>query len=159
MNTKKYGLLPIKEAEVVPWHQLCVDLIGPYRIPIKKFAKSKDVKKKYSIIWCVTMIDPATSWFEMKQIANKRASTVAQAVEQTWLTRYSWPKKIIYDRGSEFMTEFATMVREESGIKKRGISPRNLQANFILERIHQVIGNMIKTFKIYDRQDIEEQDP
>ena len=105
------------------------------------------------------MIDPATSWFEMKQIPNKQASTVAQAVEQTWLTRYPWPKKITYDRGSEFMAEFATMVTEEYGIKKRGISPRNPQANAILERIHQVIGNMIKTFKIYDRQDLEEQDP
>ena len=25
--------------------------------------------------------------------------------------------------------------------------------------MHQVIGNMIKTFKIYDREDLEEQDP
>ena len=57
------------------------------------------------------------------------------------------------------MTEFATMIVEEYGIKKRGISPRNPQANSILERIHQVIGNMIKTFKVYDREDLEEQDP
>ena len=57
------------------------------------------------------------------------------------------------------MAEFATMIVEEYGIKKRGISPRNPQANSILERIHQVIGNMIKTFKIYDREDLEEQDP
>ena len=35
INKKKYGLLPPKEAEVEPWHQLCVDLIGPYKIPIK----------------------------------------------------------------------------------------------------------------------------
>ena len=159
VNSKKYGLLPAKEPEVVPWHQLCVDLIGPYKIPIKKYARSKDVKKKYSTIWCVTMIDPATSWFEMKQIPNKQAATVAQAVEQTWLCRYPWPKKITYDKGSEFMAEFATMIVEEYGIKKRGILPRNPQANSILERIHQVIGNMIKTFKIYDREDLEEQDP
>ena len=72
VNKKKYGLLPAKDPEVVPWHQLCVDLIGPYKIPIKKFAKSKDVKKKFSTIWCVTMIDPATSWFEMVQIPDKR---------------------------------------------------------------------------------------
>ena len=95
----------------------------------------------------------------MKQIPNKQAATVAQAVEQTWLTRYPWPKKITYDKGSEFMAEFATMIVEEYGIKKKGISPRNPQANAILERIHQVIGNMIKTFKIYDREDLEEQDP
>ena len=105
------------------------------------------------------MIDPATSWFEMKQITNKQAVTVAEAVEQTWLTRYPWPKKITYDKGSEFMAEFATMIVDEYGIKKKGISPRNPQANSILERIHQVIGNMIKTFQIYDREDLKEQDP
>ena len=92
-------------------------------------------------------------------MSNKDAFTVAQAVEQTWLSRYPWPKKITYDKGSEFMAEFATMIVEEYGIKKRGISPRNPQANSILERIHQVIGNMIKTFKVYDREDLEEQDP
>ena len=71
VSYKKYGKLPVKEAETIPWYQLCVDLIGPYKIPIKKYNKSKDVKKKFSTIWCVTMIDPVTSWFEMKQIPNK----------------------------------------------------------------------------------------
>ena len=159
VSKKKYGLLPLKEPEATPWYQLCVDLIGPYKIPIKKYAKSKDVKKRYSTIWCVTMIDPATSWFEMKQINNKQAITVAHAVEQTWLSRYPWPKKITYDKGSEFMADFAKIIVDEYGIKKSGISPRNPQANSILERIHQVIGNMIKTFQIYDREDLEEQDP
>ena len=53
----------------------------------------------------------------MKQIPNKQAATVALAVEQTWLCRYPWPKKITYDKGSEFMAEFATMIVEEYGIK------------------------------------------
>ena len=29
---KKYGHLPVKEAECLPWERLCVDLIGPYDI-------------------------------------------------------------------------------------------------------------------------------
>ena len=81
VSKKKYGLLPAEKAEAVPWYQLCVDLIGPSKIPIKKYKKSKDIKKKYSTIWCVTMIDPATSWFEMKQTPNKQAVTVTHAVE------------------------------------------------------------------------------
>ena len=40
---------------------------------------------------------------------------------------------------------------------KKGI--RNLQANVILERVHLMIGNMIKTFQIYNRDDLNEQDP
>ena len=47
-----YGKLPAKEAEGTPWDTLCVDLIGPYTI--KKRHKS-------FTLWCVTMIDPATS--------------------------------------------------------------------------------------------------
>ena len=57
------------------------------------------------------------------------------------------------------MAEFTRTIVEEYGIKKSRISPRNPQANSILERICQVIGNMIKTFKIYDREDLAEQDP
>ena len=54
------------------------------------------------------------------------------------------------------MADFAKMIVDDYGIKKCGISPKNPQANSILERIHQVIGNMIKTFQIYDREDLEE---
>jgi hypothetical protein len=78
-STKKYGSLPPKKAEVDPWEILCVDLIGPYTI--------KRRGKKNLVLWCVTMIDPATGWFEMREIPNKEAFTIASLVEQTWLTR------------------------------------------------------------------------
>ena len=57
------------------------------------------------------------------------------------------------------MKEFADMVQEDYGIKKKGITIRNPQTNAILERVHLVIGNMIKTFQIYDREDLDEKDP
>ena len=41
----------------------------------------------------------------MKQIPNKEAITVASAVEQCWLGRYPWRKKITFDKGSEFMSD------------------------------------------------------
>ena len=60
-KTKKtfaeHGKLPEKEAEAEPWETLCVDLIGPYEFLHKG--------KKPLTLWCVTMIDPATSWFKM----------------------------------------------------------------------------------------------
>ena len=150
----KYGHLPPKEAEAIPWQKLCVDLIGPYNIPVK-YNKSK----KIETLWCVTMIDPATSWFEMKQITDKTAITVANIVEQNWLSRYPWPQEITYDRGTEFMKEFAEMVKEDYGITKKPCSARNPQSNSVLERVHLVVGNMIKTFQIYNREDLDEEDP
>ena len=93
------------------------------------------------------MIDPATGWFEIVEYSNKRAITIANLVEQVWLSRYPWPQVINYDQGSEFIGhEFKTMVEKDYGIDTKGITVRNPQANAIIERVHQVLGNTIRTF-------------
>jgi hypothetical protein len=81
-QSKKYGLLPEKEAEAMPWDRLCVDLIGPYNI------KSNVKGVKIPPLKCVTMINLATGWFEIKQYDDKKSITVANIVEQEWLTHY-----------------------------------------------------------------------
>ena len=139
---KKYGHLPEKKAEANPWDKLCVDLIGPYTI--------KKTRGRPTELWCVTMIDPATSWLEIKNIDNKRADNIANVVEQAWLTKYPWPNEITYDRGSEFMAEFAAMIKNDYGIKPRPATTRNPQANSIIERVHQTIGNILRTLNISD---------
>ena len=151
-TSTKYGLLPPKEAESDPWEYLCVDLIGPYTIKQKTI--NKQTKKPQELqLWCVTMIDPATSLFEMTQIIDKSAITVANIVETTWLTRYPWPSMLIYDRGKEFLGEFAQMISNDYGIKRKGITTRNPQANAIIERIHQTLGNIVRTFELQDLSD------
>ena len=50
------------------------------------------------------------------------------------------------------------MIKRDDGISKKGITVKNPQANEIIERIHQMIGN-IKYFKIYERGDINKEDP
>jgi RNase H-like domain found in reverse transcriptase/Reverse transcriptase (RNA-dependent DNA polymerase)/Integrase zinc binding domain len=147
----KYGHLPEKEAEATPWDVLCVDMIGPYTF--------KRQGQKPLSLWCVTMIDPATGWFEMKQAPNREAITVASIVEQTWLTRYPWPTQLIFDKGSEFMGDFAQMIKEDYGVKRRGTTTRNPRANAILERVHQTIGNIIRTFEVQDDPYLDPNDP
>ncbi len=108
-SNKQYGHLPDKEAEVIPWEKLCVDLIGPYSINNK-------TNNQILRLWCQTMIDPATSWFEIKESKDKEAISIANLAEQTWLTRYPWPTELIFDRGTEFMGQFAKMIEEDYGI-------------------------------------------
>ena len=142
-STIKYGHLPPKEAEANPWEKLCVDMIGPYTIKNSETGETLTLQ-------CVTMIDPATGWFEMKTTEGKSAMEVANIVEQTWLSRYPWPQEIVYDRGSEFMGDFANMIADDYGITKRPITVRNPQANAIIERIHQTLGNIIRTFELHE---------
>ena len=105
------------------------------------------------------MIDPTTSWFEMVEIDNKTPMNIVNIVELTWLNRYPRPKLITFDGGSEFKADFNKIVREEFNLVTKPASVRNPQGNSILERIHQVMGNMIKTFQVYNRDDMDENDP
>ena len=112
-RTRKYGKLPAKQAEVNPWETLCVDCIGPYSV--------KDQMGRIAEFRCVTMIDPATGWFEMEEIPTMDIVEKGIVLEQFdmssaqlsrlvnkewWLSRYPRPKKVVFDNGSEFKLHF-----------------------------------------------------
>jgi hypothetical protein len=82
----KYGHLPSKTIITTPWRALCVDLIGPYTL------KGKD--DTVIDLMALTMIDPATSWFEVvespliRQLKNitvdvKESSIVEEIFDKT----------------------------------------------------------------------------
>ena len=66
-------------------------------------------KKNPHKIWCLTIINPATGWFEMAQIPNETAADIADITKKTWFTHYPPSQKIMFDRGTEFISEFAKM--------------------------------------------------
>ena len=100
------------------------------------------------------MIDPATEWFEIVEIENKKADEVANQIEFAWLTRYPWPTEVVMDRGKEFAAEVREMLKNEYGFARKIITTRNPQANSIIERVHQVIHNMIRSMGLEDARDL-----
>ena len=94
------------------------------------------------------MINPATGWFEMAQIPNKTAADIADITEKTWFNRYPLPQRIVFNCVTEFMAEFAKMCQNDHDLKRKPITTRNPQPNAIIERIHQTIGNIIRTFYV-----------
>ena len=104
-SAKKYGKLPLKTAEpATPWRQVNVDLIGPYSVKVKG-AKNKTVQLR-----AMTMIDPATGWFEVKEIDDATSETVQAAFDDTWLSRYPKPQILGFDNGGEFKKIFNEVV-------------------------------------------------
>ena len=101
----------------------------------------------------MTMIDPATGWFEIVRIDNKDSETTANKLEQVWLNRYPWPTEVVLDRGTEFMGEVARLLRVDYGITRKPITTRNPQANAMVERAHQTCGNCIRTARLHERTD------
>ena len=103
------------------------------------------------------MIDPVTGWFEIKAIIKPDAATVMDAFYEAWLCRYPRPEQIGFDNGSEFKQVFSDTCNNY-GIKQKPSTSHNPQANGILERIHQVVGNSLRTMELESAQ-LRSEDP
>ena len=154
-----------------------MDLIGPYTI------KGKD--GTVIDFMCLTMIDPASSWFEIAELpvitemiipldtkghkgkktheepklANFDLSSamISNLVNKTWFSRYPHCQYINYDNGSEFKLHFRALC-ESFGIMSKPTSVKNPTANAILEQVHQVISSMLRIAEIDMAPSVEPSD-
>ncbi len=126
---------------------------------------------------CPTMIDPATSWFEIVELPtvaqemtvpptgkskkvtfdknttvaepyfDKSSAQISNLLYKTWFSRYPCCWYIIYNNRSEFEFHFRSLC-DRYRIKHKPTSVKNPQANAILERIHAVLGNTLRTSEL-----------
>ena len=94
------------------------------------------------------MINPATLWFDMLQIPNKMAAEIVDITNKTWFTRYPLLQRLVFDRGTEFMDEFTKTCQNNYGLKRKPIKTINPQSNAIIQKTHQTIVNIIRTFDV-----------
>ena len=124
-----YSKLPTKLSWTTPWKVLCVDLIGPCVLKIKN-GSGVDFMS-------LTMMDPATNWFEIvelpvveksgSKISNLNVSTeyfektsqkVARLVNKSWFCGYPCCKHVVYDNGRKFNFYFLQLVKSY-GVEKK----------------------------------------
>ena len=73
-----YGHLPPNNiAELKPWDTVYVDLIGPYSRSIRQQQTGGAFIRKNASLTCITMIDPATGWFDVVEIPTFDLEEVA----------------------------------------------------------------------------------
>ncbi len=160
-HSSRYGHVPPKLVITAPWEALCVDLVGPYTLNGKD-GSSID-------FMCLTMINPATSWFEIVElptvrvtvpkggkgkkatcldytkdvvIFDKTSAQISNLVYKCWFSRYPCCRYMIYNNGSKFKLHFCDLCKTY-GIKRKPTSIKNPQANAILECMHAVFTNML----------------
>jgi hypothetical protein len=59
-----------------------MDLVGPFTI--RTSAKTQSLL----YLLALTMIDPATGWFEIVKATNKSATSIQDLFHNTWLAHY-----------------------------------------------------------------------
>jgi hypothetical protein len=81
------------------------------------------------------------------EIFDKTSERIAKLVNKTWLCRYPRCLHLIYGNGSEFKLNFKYLC-ESYGIKRKPTTVKNPRANGILEHVHQVLGQMLRTAEL-----------
>ena len=126
----------------------------------------------------LTMIDPDSGWLKVvelptitqvmtnkvigkertieERIFDKSSDQMARLVNKIWLCRYPRCRYMIYDNGSEFKLHFETLCI--SCIQRKPTTIKNPKANAICERVHQILGTMMRTTEIDMANSVEPAD-
>jgi hypothetical protein len=121
-----------------PWVMVCVDLAGPFTIRTPAITQS-------TFLLVLTMIDPATGWFEIIEPTNKSATSIQDLFHNmfhnTWLARYPRPQFMSLTIGAN------SNVSSNKCVTIMALKPNQVhltiqktQANAIIERVHKVVG-------------------
>jgi transposase InsO family protein len=105
----------------------------------------------------LTMIDPATGWLEIFKATNKLSAFFQDLFHNAWLAQYPHPQSIVFDNGGKFKRDFKQMCNNYDIIAKPTTS-HNPQTNSIIEQIHKVVNDMLKSFDL-EEENLEEDNP
>ena len=135
-GARQYGLLAPRDAVLSPWSEVHIDSVGPWRQTFR------GVPFKFDAL---TFIEPVTNLVEVARQRSKTAIESARLFENHWLSRYPQPTTVLYDRGPEFMGSAFQSMLFNHHISGKPITARNPQSNAIIERVHQTIGQVVRT--------------
>jgi hypothetical protein len=120
--------LPERDAQLLPWNEVAVDLIGTWRISMD----GQELEFN-----ALTYVDPVTDLVKLTCMQNKTAAHVGMIFENNWPSGCPRPMRGVHDNGGEFMgPDFQTML-ELKGVKDAPTSVKNPQSNAMCECMHQ----------------------
>ena len=131
-----YGHLPPRNTRLLPWEEVSCDTIGPWTIHLN----GRDLSFK-----ALTTIDNVSTLCEIVRVNDGTSIEAGNKFESSWLQRYPRPDRCIHDNGSEFAYGFLRILQLYN-IKNVPTTTYNPQSNAVCERMHQTIGNIIRTY-------------
>jgi hypothetical protein len=131
----KVGKAPLHPIELpeLPNQRVHMDLCGPW--------KGSAVGNKYVL----AITDAFTKYAVMVAIPNKEAVTVAKAVFDHWVCKFSVPKTLVSDRGREFDNQIMDELCLLLGVNKRLSSVMHPQSNTAVESWNRSLIKFLTT--------------
>ncbi|XP_006813839.1 uncharacterized protein LOC100372062 [Saccoglossus kowalevskii] len=116
-----------------PFSKVLVDCVGP--LP----------RTKTGFRFMLTIMDMATRYPEVVPLKTITAKVVVEALVH-FFRRYGLPKEIQSDQGSNFMSGLFQEVMHQLGVSQLKSSAYHPQSQGALERYHQTLKNMLRSY-------------
>ena len=114
-----------------PWDTLSVDIVGP--LPA-------DRRHEFVIVF----VDCFSQYTVLVPASNHTANTVSEALLRHVVPYFGTPRRLLSDRGREFVGEVWGNLTRSLGIQRLLTSPYHPEGNSINERSHRTINNMLR---------------
>ena len=114
-----------------PWDTLSVDIVGPL---------SADCRHEFVIVF----VDCFSRYSILVPASNHTANTVSEALLRHVVPCFGTPRRLLSDRGWEFVGEVWVSLTRSLGIQRLLTSPYHPEGNSINERSHRTINNMLR---------------
>ena len=114
-----------------PWDTLSVDIVGP--LPA-------DRRHEFLTVF----VDCYSRYTILVPASNHTASTVSDALLRHVVPYFGTPRRLLSDRGREFVGEVWAKLTHSLGIQRLLTSPYHPEGNSINERSHRTINNMLR---------------
>ena len=89
--------------------------------------------------YCLTVSDLFSGWVECFALPDKSASSIARTLVEEIFRRFSWPRKITSDNGSEFCNEILAQLTKLGHVHHIKSTPYNPRSNGRAERAHRTM--------------------
>ena len=120
-----------------PWDTLSVDIVGP--LPA-------DRRHEFIIVF----VDCYSRFTILVPASNHTADTVSDALVRHVVPYFGTPRRLLSDRGREFVGDVWGKLTSSLGIQRVLISPYHPEGNFINERSHRTMNNMLRARLLRD---------
>ena len=120
-----------------PWDTLSVDIVGP--LPA-------DRRHEFIIVF----VDCYSRFTILVPASNHTADTVSEALLRHVVPYFGTPRRLLSDRGREFVSEVWEKLTTTLGIQRFLTSPYHPEGNSIKERSHRTMNNMLRARLLRD---------
>ena len=120
-----------------PWDTLSVDIVGP--LP---------ADRRHELI--IMFVDCFSRYTVLVPASNHTADTVSDALLRHVVPYFGTPRRLLSDRGREFVGDVWGKLTHSLGIQRILTSPYHPEGNSINERSHRTMNNMLRARLLRD---------